>query len=87
MTASLGTYSCNVQCQTCEKYLKCTRVYQFVPECTSVYQKSTREVPEVYEPIYPMVDNDLLQTLEVEHVRKQEWTFESQARESFRGSF
>ena len=34
-----------------------------------------------------MVDNDLLQTLEVEHVRKQEWTFESQAGESFRGSF
>ena len=44
-------------------------------------------VPEVYQPIYTMVDNNLLQTLEVEHVRKQEWTFESQARESLEGPF
>ena len=68
-------------------YQSVPKKYQSVPVCTRVYQRSTREVPEVYEPIYPMVDNDLLQTFEVEHVRKQERTFESQARESLEGPF
>ena len=34
-----------------------------------------RKVPEVYEPINPMIDNNLLKTFEIEHIRKQEWTF------------
>ena len=34
-----------------------------------------RKAPEVYEPINPMIDNNLLKTFEIEHIRKQEWTF------------
>ena len=36
---------------------------------------SAKHSPEVYEPINPMIDNNLLKTFEIEHIRKQEWTF------------
>ena len=39
------------------------------------FGKLKRKVPEVYEPINPMIDNNLLKTFEIEHIRKQEWTF------------
>ena len=39
------------------------------------FGKWKRKVPEVYEPINPMIDNNLLKTFEIEHIRKQEGTF------------